>query len=101
MRTQIIGNAGAPAFLNPLPQALALLNGMGFMGKVCARDGRDRDDDHHRPQAELKPAAFAFWRVGGGRLVLHGRIIPGRRRPEQEIQAGSRYGIAAESPSIP
>ena len=85
MRTQIIGNAGAPAFLNPLPQALALLNGMGFMGKVCARDGRDRDDDHHRPQAELKPAACAVRRIGVGWLGLHGRIIPGHGQPEQGI----------------
>ena len=85
MRTQIIGNAGAPAFLNPLPQALALLNGMGFMGKVCARDGRDRDDDHHRPQAELKPAAFAFGRIGSWRLGFHRRIIRDRGQQEQEI----------------
>jgi hypothetical protein len=43
--TQIIGNAGAAAFLNPFPQGLPLLNGVGFMGKPCARHGRDRDDD--------------------------------------------------------
>ena len=32
-----------------------------------------RDADHQRPQAELKPAACAFRRLG-----LHGRIIPDR-----------------------
>ena len=64
MRTQIIDNAGAPAFLNPLPQALALLNGMGFMGKPTTSERDDDREDHQRPQTELIPAAFAFRRVG-------------------------------------
>ena len=36
-----------------------------------------------RPQAELKPAAFSFRRVGFGWLGLHGRIIRDRGEPEQ------------------
>jgi hypothetical protein len=42
------------------------------------------------PQAELKPAAFAFRRLGFGRLGLHGRIIPRRgRRASGRSSAGS------------
>jgi hypothetical protein len=44
-----------------------------------------RHDGQQRPQAELKPAAFALLRVGFGRLGLHRRIIPDRGRAEQEI----------------
>ena len=77
MRTQIIDNAGAPAFLNPLPQALALLNGMGFMGKPSAGDGDDGHEDQQRPQAELKPAAFAC------RRFTHHRIVPDLGNSEQ------------------
>jgi hypothetical protein len=42
-----------------------------------------------RPQAELKPAAFAFWRLA------HGRIISRRRRPEQEILGGGVMTVRA------
>ena len=45
-------------------------------------DGHKHDADQQRPQAELKPPAFAFWQVGFGRLGLHGRIIPVRRQLE-------------------
>ena len=37
----------------------------------------------HHPQAELKPTAFAFGRLGFGRFGLHGRIIRERGQPEQ------------------
>ena len=40
-----------------------------------------------RPQAELKPAAFAFRRLGCGRLGLHDRIIRRPGQPEQGIVA--------------
>jgi hypothetical protein len=87
MRTKISGNACAPAFLDPLPQAHALLNDVGFTGKPRASDRDDRHNDHQRPQAELKPAAFAFRRLSSCRLGLHGRIIPDRGQPEQETRA--------------
>jgi hypothetical protein len=61
MRTQIIGNARAPALLNPLPQALALLNGMTFMGKPSARNRGYGNENQEQAQAELK---------------FHRRIIP-------------------------
>ena len=43
--------------------------------------------DHQCPQAELKPAAFAFRQVGIERLGFHRRIIPDRGQREQEILA--------------
>jgi hypothetical protein len=43
-----------------------------------------------RAQAELKPAAFAFRRIGFGWLGLHGRIITGRLLREQGILAVTR-----------
>ncbi len=60
------------------------------MGCRCATTvrGRGGRDDEQRPQAELKPAAFAFRRVGFGRLT-HRRIVPYRGLPEQEILARS------------
>ena len=54
-----------------------------------ASNGHDRGDDHQRPQAESKPAAFAFRRIGFRRLGLHGRIIRRRGQPEQEILAAA------------
>jgi hypothetical protein len=45
-----------------------------------------------RAQAELIPAAFAFWRLGVGRLGFHRRIIPDRGRPEQGIRRGNCGG---------
>jgi hypothetical protein len=44
--------------------------------RIAASQQRD-------PQAELEPGAFAFRRLGGGRLGLHARIIPDRGQPEQ------------------
>jgi hypothetical protein len=46
---------------------------------------QQRDHDHQRPQAELKPAAFSLRRVSFGLVGLHGRIIPEREEPEQGI----------------
>jgi hypothetical protein len=51
-----------------------------------ARCAKQRDAYHQRPQAELKPAAFAFRQVGFGRLSLQGRIFPGRGKT---VQGGS------------
>ena len=51
------------------------------------RTAQQRDADHQRPQAELKPVALAFRRVGFGRLGLHGRIILNGGKPEQGIVA--------------
>ena len=45
-----------------------------------ALNRHDRRDQKQRPQAELKPVAFAFRRLG-----FHRRIIPDRERAEQGI----------------
>ena len=47
--------------------------------------GQHRDHDHQSPQAELKPAAFAFRRISFWRLGFHRPIIPSRGQPEQGI----------------
>ena len=41
-----------------------------------------------RSLAESKPAAFVLRLIGFARLGLHGRIIPDRVQPEQEILSG-------------
>jgi hypothetical protein len=53
-------------------------------------DRTDDREDQQRAQAELKPAAFAFRRVGFGQFGSHGRIIPDRRQPEQEDSPHTR-----------
>ena len=55
--------------------------------------GQQRDADHQRPQGELKLAAFAFRRLGLGRLGFHRRIIANREPSEQAIIG--RLAIAA------
>jgi hypothetical protein len=50
---------------------------------------RPGTDFNQRPQAELKPAASTFRRIGFGWLSLHGRIIRRRSQPEQEILAAA------------
>jgi hypothetical protein len=50
----------------------------------------DRDAHEQRPQTELKPAAFAHWRGGNGRLGWHGRIISDRGK------AGQGFGCHRE-----
>ena len=52
-----------------------------------SRHGQQRDSNHQRLKAELKPAVFAIRRLGFDRLGVHGRIIPGRGQPEQGIGA--------------
>jgi hypothetical protein len=58
---------------------------LGLPADVAIGHGQQRDHDHQRPQAELKPAAIRFRRVGFGRLGLHGRITRDRGQPEQGI----------------
>jgi hypothetical protein len=69
-----------------------------------ARRCRDRDADHQRPQAELKPAAFAFWRVGFHRRIIRrrgrreqaklGRLAPrGRTRAAAQTASSRRFGL--------
>ena len=71
----------------------SLIDDLRLMDDVAERYGQQRHADHQRPQAELKPAAFAFRRVGLGWLGLHGRIISGRKQREQEIlDGGTRAG---------
>jgi hypothetical protein len=48
----------------------------------ATRSGQQRDDDYQRPQAELKPAAFAFRRFGLG-WRGHRHIIRRRARKEE------------------
>jgi hypothetical protein len=54
---------------------------------IGARHAQQRDPDQQRPLAELKPAAFAFRRIGFRWLGFHRRIIPDRGQAEQVIQA--------------
>jgi hypothetical protein len=58
--------------------------------KPAGPNGASHRKDHQRPEAELKPAAFAFRRVGFGRLGFHRRILPDRGQPEQEILTAGR-----------
>ena len=66
---------------------------LSFLGLPVSKDRQansavqcqDRHDHEQRAQAELKPAAFAFRRIGFGQLAWHGRIIPDRGQPEQGI----------------
>ena len=51
------------------------------------------------PEAELKPAAFAFRRRAGGLLGSHGRIIRRREEPEQGRQEATvNVGSIADEP---
>ena len=59
---------------------------------------RECDESKQIAQAELEPAAFAFWGIGIGRLVFHRRIIHDRRQPEQEILGGRTTTASCESP---
>ena len=62
---------------------LPLFDDLDLPTDVAADHGQARDAYQQRAQAELIPAAFAFWWLGYGRLGLHGRIIPDRGQPEQ------------------
>ena len=66
----------------------------GLHIRLASGASANHHEDHQRPQAELKPAAFAFGRLSLGRLGLHHRIIPDRGLPEQEIPGGETPGTA-------
>ena len=57
---------------------------------------RSHRNDEQRPQAELKPAALAFRRLGFGRLGLHGRIIPDRWQREQGMMTARADRLTQE-----
>ena len=50
-----------------------------------SRHGQQRDSNHQRPKAELKPAVFAIRRLGFDRLGLPGRIIPAAGNRNKEL----------------
>ena len=64
-------------------RSLSLLNCACLTSDPARADTEQGDNHAQRPQAELEAAAFAFRRLGFGRLSLHGRIIPDRGQPEQ------------------
>jgi hypothetical protein len=59
------------------------VRGVAIIANTCLTTGAGIGHDQQCPQAELKPAAFAFRRLGFRRLGCHRGIILGRGQREQ------------------
>ena len=88
-RHWIVNRDESVVIVNPVHHRAALPHDLRLPPHVSTCHGQQSDDDHQRPQAELKPAAFAFRRLGFGRVGWHGRIIRRHRQRGQGMRDGA------------
>jgi hypothetical protein len=97
-RLLIIVHDDSASFHNSLDHLPLLSLPLNSSPKPRAWNCANQHEDQQRPQAELKPSAFALGRLSFGRLGWHGRIIRRRGQPEQGIREAGRGRVVALTP---